>query len=49
MLDIYGKDEKDDLSNDDKQCLAELIDEFRAQAIASVNRAIAAGKEGKTS
>ncbi len=49
MLDIYGKDEKDDLSNEEKQCLAELIDEFRAQAIASVNRAIPARRKGKTS
>ena len=32
LLDIYGKDEKDDLSANEKKVLAKLADELRAQA-----------------
>ena len=38
MLDIYGKDEKDDLSNDEKRLLADLVHELRAEAQSALNR-----------
>jgi len=44
LLDIYGKDEKDDLSADEKKILQQLAEELKAQALASVNRS---GRKGK--
>ena len=38
LLDIYGKDEKDDLSASEKKLLARLADELKQQAIASTTR-----------
>ena len=38
MLDIYGKDEKDDLSSAEKKVLAQLVDELKRQALESVHR-----------
>lgn len=38
MLDIYGKDEKDDLSSAEKKVLAQLVDELKRQALAAVHR-----------
>ena len=35
MLDIYGKDAQDDLSNDQKKFLSGLSDQLRAEAAAS--------------
>ncbi len=35
LLDIYGKDEQDDLSTADKKILAQLAQAYRATAIAS--------------
>jgi hypothetical protein len=32
MLDVYGKDEKDDLSTAEKKFLSQLADEVRSQA-----------------
>lgn len=49
MLDIYGKDEKDDLSNDEKKLLSELCDELRMEAVASLQKQKQTGKKGKTS
>ena len=49
MLDIYGKDEKDDLSNDEKKLLSELSDELRMEAVASLQRQKQTGKRGKKS
>ena len=49
MLDIYGKDEKDDLSSDEKKFLSELSDALRAEAVASVQRPAKSGKKGKKS
>lgn len=42
LLDIYGKDEKDDLSANEKKVLAKLADELRKQA-----RTAAGGKRNK--
>ena len=36
MLDIYGKDEKDDLTAAEKRTLSQLVDELRRQAVASL-------------
>jgi hypothetical protein len=44
MLDIDGKDEKDDLSNDEKKFLSELCDELRKEAIASLQKQKQKGK-----
>ena len=38
MLDIYGKDEKDDLSSTEKKVLSQLVDELKRQALESVHR-----------
>lgn len=38
MLDIYGKDEKDDLSSAEKKTLAQLVDELKRQALAAPRR-----------
>src|SRR5579862_204001 len=38
MLDIYGKDEKDDLNAADKKALAALVDDLKQQAKASLDR-----------
>lgn len=38
MLDIYGKDEKDDLSPSQKKSLSQLVDELRRQALATLRR-----------
>lgn len=38
MIDVYGKDEKDDLSADEKKGLSNLADAFRREAIAAVER-----------
>jgi len=38
MLDIYGKDEKDDLSSAEKKVLAQLVDEQKRQALEAVHR-----------
>lgn len=38
MLDIYGKDEKDDLSPAQKKSLARLVDELKRQASAAKHR-----------
>ncbi len=47
MLDIYGKDEKDDLAKDEKKLLSELCDELRAEAVASLNPKQTPGKKGR--
>ena len=38
MLDIYGKDEQDDLSPAQKKTLAQLINELKHQALAALRR-----------
>lgn len=38
MLDIYGKDEQDDLSPAEKKSLSKLVDELKHQARAAVAR-----------
>ena len=38
MLDIYGKDEKDDLSAGEKKELCKLVDELKQQAQAATER-----------
>lgn len=38
MLDIYGKDEKDDLSADERKQLRKLADELKKQAIVAAKR-----------
>ena len=38
MLDIYGKDEKDDLTDEEKKILATLVAELKRQAKSSVKR-----------
>ena len=38
MLDIYGKDEKDDLSADEKKLLRRLADQLKREAIAAYER-----------
>lgn len=38
MADVYGKDEKDDLSADEKKVLKALAEELKKQAIASLKR-----------
>ena len=38
MLDIYGKNEKDDLSSAEKKVLAQLVDELKRQALEAVHR-----------
>lgn len=38
MLDIYGKDEKDDLSPTEKRTLSKLVDELKRQARAARDR-----------
>ena len=38
MLDIYGKDEQDDLSPAQKKTLAQLVDELKRQALAALRR-----------
>lgn len=38
MLDIYGKDEKDDLSPDEKKELRELAEQLKKEAIESYGR-----------
>lgn len=49
MLDIYGKDEKDDLSNDEKRLLADLVHELRAEAQSAVSRRTIAEKKERKS
>ena len=36
MLDIYGKDEKDDLNAEEKKILAQVVDELKRQAQAAL-------------
>ncbi len=38
LLDIYGKDEKDDLSNDEKKQLRKLAEQLKCEAIAAYER-----------
>lgn len=38
LLDIYGKDEKDDLSTEEKKFLKQLADELKTQAKAALAR-----------
>ena len=38
MLDIYGKDEKDDLTTAQKKTLSQLVDELKRQALAASHR-----------
>lgn len=38
MLDIYGKDEQDDLSTAQKKTLTQLVDELKHQALATLRR-----------
>jgi hypothetical protein len=38
LLDIYGKDEKDDLSPREKKLLSQLAQELKAEAIAAYQR-----------
>lgn len=38
MLDIYGKDEKDDLSPDEKKELRQLADQLKSEAVAAFQR-----------
>ena len=38
MLDIYGKNEKDDLSTAQKKMLSQLVDELKRQALAALHR-----------
>ncbi len=38
MLDIYGKDEQDDLSPAQKKTLAQLVDELKQQALSALRR-----------
>jgi len=38
MLDVYGKDEKDDLSSDEKKVLSKLATELKQHAQAAVRR-----------
>jgi hypothetical protein len=38
MLDIYGKDEKDDLSTDEKKLLRKLSEQLKTEAIAAYSR-----------
>ena len=45
MLDIYGKDEKDDLTQDEKDFLSDLAVELKAEAIAAVQRRVSAGRK----
>ncbi len=49
MLDIYGKDEKDDLTRAEKIILAELAAALKIEAIAAVERRISAGKKRRKS
>lgn len=49
MLDIYGKDEKDDLSNDQKKLLADMVHELRAEAKSAVSRRTSAETKGRKS
>lgn len=49
MLDIYGKDEKDDLTRAEKVILAELAAALKMEAIAAVERRISAGKKRRKS
>lgn len=49
MLDIYGKDEKDDLSGAEKKQLSNMVDELRAEAQSAVTRRTRANKKGKKS
>lgn len=38
MLDIYGKDEQDDLSTAQKKTLTQLVEELKRQALAALRR-----------
>jgi len=38
LLDIYSKDEKDDLTGDEKKVLRRLAERFRSEAIARTKR-----------
>jgi hypothetical protein len=38
MIDIYGKDEKDDLSADEKKVLRQLAAQLKLEAIAAYQR-----------
>src|SRR5262245_1198876 len=44
MLDVYGKDEKDDLSPDEKKQLRELAEQLKKEAIASYEQWEQGGK-----
>lgn len=44
LLDIYGKDEKDDLSASEKRALARLAGELKSAAITSLKRTQGKGK-----
>jgi hypothetical protein len=45
MLDIDGKDEKDNLSNNEKKLLSEWCDELRKEANASLQKQKQKGKK----
>ena len=45
MLDIYGKDEKEDLTPDELAFLADLAVELKTEAIAAVRRRVSQGKK----
>ena len=49
MLDIYGKDEKDDLTRVEKAILAELAAGLKTEAIAAIARRMSAGKKMRKS
>lgn len=38
LLDVYGKDEKDDLSAAEKKLLKQWVEEFKTEAVQSANR-----------
>lgn len=44
LLDIYDKDEKDDLNAGEKKALSQYVDEFKIQAREAVNRWTRSGK-----
>lgn len=48
MLDIYGKDEKDDMSSDQRKLLADLVGQLRAEARSAVRRRSRIETEGKS-
>jgi hypothetical protein len=49
MLDIYGKDEKDDLTREERKQLSELAAQLRTEAISAIERRTRPGKRTKKS